>query len=194
METQEIRKSKLIKNSPNFITFLNLVFGVMAILVCICHKGVRYRIIASTFILISCFFDSIDGTLARKLNAVSEMGKQLDSFADIVSFGISPMVLAVSTIFEYEKSMLIYILLCIVTILYITCGIARLVRYNLGDFSSYFIGLPITVSGFILSIYFLIINKFEIVKLDLLSIILIFVLSILMISSIKVKRINFKKR
>jgi CDP-diacylglycerol--serine O-phosphatidyltransferase len=193
MEAQKIHKSKLIENLPNFITFLNLFFGIMTILICVCYQEEKYRIMASVFIMISGFFDAIDGAFARKLNVVSDLGKQLDSFADIVSFGVSPMVLAVSTTFSCSKSFIMYVIVFLVATLYITCGIIRLSRYNLGDYKNYFVGLPITIAGLILAIYFLIINILEFRDLELLSILLIFVLSILMVSSIKVHRISIGK-
>jgi CDP-diacylglycerol--serine O-phosphatidyltransferase len=74
---------------PNFVTLLNLVSGVLAIT----HILNGQLAWAAVFIFIAGVFDFLDGTLARLLDARSELGKQLDSLADIVSFGVAPGIL-----------------------------------------------------------------------------------------------------
>ena len=74
------------KHIPNFITLLNLLSGCIAI-VLIFHKNIY---LASCFIGFSFVLDFLDGMLARLLNVKSEIGKQLDSLADLVSFGLVP--------------------------------------------------------------------------------------------------------
>lgn len=71
---------------PNFITTLNLLAGCIAIL-----YATRGQLnTAAYFILAAAVFDFLDGFLARLLWAYTEYGKQLDSLADIVSFGVAP--------------------------------------------------------------------------------------------------------
>jgi CDP-diacylglycerol--serine O-phosphatidyltransferase len=86
-------------NIPNLFTAANLVSGVIAIILIL--SG---RIDLAPFaIFAGALFDFFDGFLARKLNVSSEMGKQLDSLADMVTFGVAPgllmMVVMITTIY-----------------------------------------------------------------------------------------------
>ncbi|MEI6889809.1 MAG: CDP-diacylglycerol--serine O-phosphatidyltransferase [Bacteroidales bacterium] len=71
---------------PNFVTLLNLTSGVLSITSLMSGQVVW----AAAFIFIAAVFDYLDGTLARLLDARSELGRQLDSLADMVSFGVAP--------------------------------------------------------------------------------------------------------
>ncbi len=71
---------------PNFITMLNLASGVISITAVMQGNLVW----AALFIFLAAVFDYLDGTAARLLDARSEIGKQLDSLADVVSFGVAP--------------------------------------------------------------------------------------------------------
>lgn len=75
---------------PNFITLLNLTSGSLAIIFA-CEGDLGP---AAVFILIAGVFDFLDGFSARILKAYSETGKQLDSLADVVSFGVAPAMIA----------------------------------------------------------------------------------------------------
>jgi CDP-diacylglycerol--serine O-phosphatidyltransferase len=77
------------KHIPNFITSLNLVSGFTAIIFAINGN----LVIASWLILAAMVFDFLDGLSARALKAYSEIGKELDSLADVVSFGVAPAIL-----------------------------------------------------------------------------------------------------
>lgn len=77
---------KLIKFIPNLITLLNLFSGILAIYCAI--KGDLNQ--AAYFIFIAALFDFLDGFAARLLKAYSGIGEQLDSLADVVSFGVAP--------------------------------------------------------------------------------------------------------
>lgn len=99
-----------MKNIPNYITLLNLLLGILAIIFCM-QNGIipvqddgeisGYRIelqaeklyFASLFIALAAIADFFDGFAARLLHANGEMGKQLDSLADIVSFGVAPSII-----------------------------------------------------------------------------------------------------
>lgn len=74
------------KNIPNFITCLNVVSGSLAVLFAV--KG--ELTIAVIFIIAATIFDFFDGMTARLLKAYSPMGKELDSLADMISFGLAP--------------------------------------------------------------------------------------------------------
>ena len=77
------------RNIPNFLTLCNLAAGVVSVTLVIRGDLVW----ASVFIFIAALFDFLDGTAARILDARSEIGKQLDSLADVVSFGVAPGVI-----------------------------------------------------------------------------------------------------
>ena len=76
----------MIKHIPNLVTLLNLFCGSVAVLF-----AVNGNLIATAFFaFLGIFFDFFDGLLARKLNAQSELGLQLDSLADMVTSGLVP--------------------------------------------------------------------------------------------------------
>lgn len=75
---------------PNTITSLNVVSGSLSIV--FAFNG--NLVVAGTLIFIAAIFDFFDGMSARLLNAYSAMGKELDSLADVISFGLAPAVIA----------------------------------------------------------------------------------------------------
>ena len=77
------------KNVPNFITCLNILSGSLAVIFAL--KG--QLTIAVVLIIIASIFDFLDGVAARLLKAYSPMGKELDSLADMISFGLAPGIL-----------------------------------------------------------------------------------------------------
>jgi CDP-diacylglycerol--serine O-phosphatidyltransferase len=76
----------LKNNIPNLITSMNLLCGCMAVMAVAKNE----TDVAGLFIFLAAGFDFLDGMAARLLNAKSEIGKQLDSLADMVSFGLAP--------------------------------------------------------------------------------------------------------
>ena len=77
----------MIRNSiQNFLTLLNLVCGCIAVF----FAGQGKLEWAGLAIFAAAVFDFSDGFIARLLNAQSELGKQLDSLADVISFGVAP--------------------------------------------------------------------------------------------------------
>jgi CDP-diacylglycerol--serine O-phosphatidyltransferase len=134
---------KFTKHIPNVFTGFNLFSGLISITMVLQGSF----ILASLFIFIAAVFDYLDGTAARLLDARSELGKQLDSLADVISFGVAPGII----IFQ-----LLY-LSCsgssnILERLYITpyfalliplCSAIRLAKFNIDlRQEETFIGLP----------------------------------------------------
>ena len=78
-----------MKHIPNFITSLNLAAGFTAVI----FASNGNLITASWLILAAMQFDFLDGFSARLLKAYSETGKELDSLADVVSFGVAPALI-----------------------------------------------------------------------------------------------------
>ena len=82
--------NKLIKGLPSFFTSLGLVCGCISIVITTTQGDLN---LAGYFILAAAVFDFVDGMVARTLKAISEFGKQLDSLADVVSFGVAPAMI-----------------------------------------------------------------------------------------------------
>ncbi|MDG0810405.1 CDP-diacylglycerol--serine O-phosphatidyltransferase [Cohnella rhizosphaerae] len=140
---------------PNVLTFSNLTFGVLSIV-----EVIQQNYIASAaFIMIAAFMDRYDGRIARRLDVCSDFGKELDSLADLVSFGVAPALLIFNKFNFLELNAKLVGLG--VLVLYVLCGSYRLVRFNIIKFEGNFIGVPITVAGLALSAYSLLapINK-----------------------------------
>lgn len=139
---------------PDVISILNLVFGFLAILM-VMDNHLTY---ASLCILVAVVFDSVDGWVSRKLNRDDPFGfgKNIDSLADIVSFGVAPAVLLYY--FGLQMSDWAAYLVGIVAVLTLVCGILRLTRYNvIADKINYhgFVGFPIPGTAIILTTYYL---------------------------------------
>lgn len=138
------------KNIPNFITCMNVVSGSLAVLFAV--KG--ELTIAVIFIIAATIFDFFDGMTARLLKAYSPMGKELDSLADMVSFGLAPgalmMVMMEYALFginvraESFTTLSIWEISCISASLLIPVFSAlRLAKFNIDTRQTdSFIGLP----------------------------------------------------
>lgn len=121
---------------PSFITSLNLICGATA--VALAFNGEIPM--AVLFILSAAVLDFFDGLAARLLNTVSEFGKQLDSLADLISFGMAPASLLFVTILDFEifSGVFTYIALLLVVF-----SALRLAKFNIdNNQSSEFLGLP----------------------------------------------------
>ena len=93
----------ITRSIPNTLTCLNLFSGCIA---CVMAFEANYNL-ALAFIILSAVFDFFDGMMARLLNAHSPIGKDLDSLADDVSFGVAPSLIVFSLFKEmhYPASM-----------------------------------------------------------------------------------------
>ena len=139
---------KFIKHIPNILTVINMSSGICAILFLFQSEHPQKKLIASALIILGAFSDFFDGFFAQKFNVASAMGKQLDSFADIITFGVAPIILI-----NYTMECVPIVFITIPSLIFIMAGAYRLARYNLNDFSKHFKGLPITVAGIVLTIY-----------------------------------------
>lgn len=147
----------------------------------------RNFLLSSSFILISALFDRYDGRIARYFGVDNTLGKELDSLADVISFGVAPSVLTF-----YICNLISYPLIgYIITILMPMAGAYRLARYNAFDFNGVFTGVPITVVGCFMALYYLIytFSKAEIMINVFVIAIIICINSYLMISNIKLKKL-----
>lgn len=167
---------------PNIFTFINLSCGILSIL-SIIHEDYAT---SSAFIIIAALVDRYDGRIARYLNVSSDLGKELDSLADLVSFGVAPSLL-IYTLFDLGSFGPKGIFGIILLILFPICGAFRLARYNVADFDGVFTGVPITVTGCFLAIFALI--TFYTVKVTIIAVFFMLLGSYLMVSTLKLKKI-----
>jgi CDP-diacylglycerol--serine O-phosphatidyltransferase len=162
---------------PSLFTVANLFCGYYAILSTM-HGRYQY---AAYAIGIAIVLDSMDGTIARLTNSTSSFGLQLDSLADVISFGIAPSVLAL----VWGLSSVDERLAWITAFTYTICGAMRLARFNVqaGNLK-HFVGLPIPAAGgAIAAIVHFFKNPIESSQLEFRR--LLFLLSFLMISTIR---------
>ncbi len=88
------------KHIPNFLTCCNLLCGCLGIVFLLENRGVP----AAYFVWAACIFDFLDGFAARLLKVASPIGKELDSLADVVSFGVLPGLVMYTLIAEATPS------------------------------------------------------------------------------------------
>jgi CDP-diacylglycerol---serine O-phosphatidyltransferase len=134
------------KSIPNMLTLGNLYCGFLSI----GFAANSHFKNAAILIIIGMMLDSMDGRLARILKADSSLGKELDSLADIVTFGVAPSFLIYYTYF-YQFGLLGFA----VAGLFPLFGAFRLARFNISTnktSQNYFIGVPITAAGGILAL------------------------------------------
>ena len=170
---------------PDGISLFNMICGFISLISSINHDLKT----ACLFMLAAIIFDSIDGWIARKTNRCDELGfgKNIDSFCDIISFGVAPAILLYCS---NSSSNINPIILTIVCLLIVICGVLRLARYNvLADKSEgdVFIGTPIPTIACLLSAYYLS-GVFNIY----IALVMSIATSILMISNIKYSKIKNK--
>jgi len=149
---------------PNLFTLLNLFLGSTAILY-ILQPGLTYdasgdglvsipekMMIASWLIFGAAIIDFLDGFVARWMNCSSEMGKQLDSLADVVSFGVAPGLIIYQflrlSFAQHDGGLDISSAFLLPAFLVPCAGAYRLARFNIDTDQSYgFKGVPIPAAG-----------------------------------------------
>jgi CDP-diacylglycerol--serine O-phosphatidyltransferase len=155
-----------MKQIPNLFTLLNLLFGCIAI-ICIMQPGIGFTLDengenlvaipekitwASLFIAMAAVIDFLDGFIARLLKVPSELGKQLDSLADAVSFGVAPGLIAYQFLrlcYAQQADGLDVSMLWLLPAFILPCaGAYRLARFNIDPSQGYsFKGVPIPAAG-----------------------------------------------
>ena len=160
----------MIKQIPNIFTLLNLVFGCCAIIATLQNgitiqyyqDGTQYLDIpekiwiASLFIGLAGIVDFLDGFVARLFNASSEMGKQLDSLADVVSFGVAPAIILYQFLrlgVAQQEDGLNASVVWLLPALLIACAAAyRLAKFNIDTSQAYgFKGVPTPAIGLLIA-------------------------------------------
>ncbi|HMI62819.1 MAG TPA: CDP-alcohol phosphatidyltransferase family protein [Puia sp.] len=159
-----------MKNIPNLFTLLNLFFGCIAVIL-ILQNGIAILSgpdgeqfvsmpekvgVASLFIGLAALVDFLDGLVARIFKATSPMGKQLDSLADLVSFGVAPGMILYQLLrmsFAGQENGLDISILWLLPSLLFPCAAAyRLARFNLDTSQQYgFKGVPAPAAGLLIA-------------------------------------------
>ncbi len=194
------------KHIPNFITCLNLVSGTLAVIFAINGE----LSIAVIFIFAAAIFDFLDGMAARMLKAYSPMGKELDSLADLISFGLAPgMLIMVMQKFslsghyiltENFTSISLWELACLSASLLIPVTSAlRLAKFNIDTRQTHsFIGLPTPANAIFISALALIhkYGKYEMIDNFLLQplvlLIITIIMSLLLVSKLPLFSLKFQ--
>lgn len=132
------------------------------------------------FIFIAAFLDRFDGMVARKLNQESDLGKQLDSMSDILSFGVAPAILIYQLVLsDFGIAGMAF------TVLYISAGAFRLARFNISESAGYFVGLPITAAGTVVTLSYFGLSVFS----PVVYMFLFIICAILMVSTFTLKKV-----
>ena len=172
---------KFIKHLPNFLTICNALLGCFALFFLFIDSfeysnSEKYYCII-VLIFIAAIFDFFDGFFAKIFNVKSNLGSQLDSFSDLISFAVVPVFLLIYYLSKYEFSLYARLSPLIVII----CSIYRLSKFNLLESSTHFKGLPTPASA----IFFLGLPSFVIYLNEFVLILVVVVFSFLMISDFK---------
>lgn len=206
-----------MKQTANIFTLLNLFLGCLAITLILQNglvataneEGEQLLMIpekiwwASLCIGLAAFIDFLDGFVARLLKVSSEMGKQLDSLADVVSFGVAPAMIIYQFLrlahAQQEDGLNVSAIWLLPAFIIPCAGAYRLARFNIDTEQSYgFKGVPIPAAGLLLAsfplIYWysqetfaikLLLNKWFLYA-------VIFIVSYLMISTLPMMALKFK--
>lgn len=140
----------------DFLTLANAACGTIALFLVISYvetRDVRRLLLATALIPAALAFDVLDGRIARWRSKHSVMGRDLDSLADVISFGVAPAVIAYGAGMHglWDQAILVY---------FVACGVSRLARFNVtaeelaagADKVKYFEGTPIPSSVILVGI------------------------------------------
>lgn len=165
------------KHIPNLITSLNLAIGCIGIFYVLTES----RTEAIYFVILAGLFDFMDGFVARLLKVKSEIGKQLDSLADLISFGLLPAFFLLVWMQESTPYYWIAIVVAVFSAL-------RLAKFNVDDSQTdSFVGLPTPANAIMItSLVFL---PFELYWYTLISICILS--AVLLVSPVRLLSLKF---
>jgi len=142
----------------DWFTLANAVCGVGALFSTMTYlqtQQVLHIYLACGLVPIALIFDVLDGRIARWRQRSSAMGRELDSLADVISFGVAPATIAYACGMQglFDRIVLVF---------FVTCGVSRLARYNVtaeelsagSDKVAYFEGTPIPTSLVLVAVLF----------------------------------------
>jgi CDP-diacylglycerol--serine O-phosphatidyltransferase len=146
-----------------FYALMQVFQGSMQVVQNVAGANMHFQF-ASIAIGVAVFLDGLDGRIARLTNTVSDFGREMDSLADVITFGIAPAALAFAWGVQFVEPPLDGIVLeylrrsgYFLSFLYLLCGAARLARFNIQKNPvptnpgrpdrKYFVGLPIPAAA-----------------------------------------------
>jgi CDP-diacylglycerol--serine O-phosphatidyltransferase len=131
---------------PHILTLLNLLSGIISILFAVSSEYT----LACIFMFVAVFFELIDGKVAKVMKKVTVFGKELGSLADLVSFGVAPIMLA----FQATKNIGEGWIFAVIIYLIAAAAVGlRLARFNLRELD-YFEGLPSIVNAVVVPVFY----------------------------------------
>jgi CDP-diacylglycerol---serine O-phosphatidyltransferase len=153
--------------APNVITLSSMIFGLVSLW---SAHNANYPL-AGWMIIYAVLTDRLDGLVARAVKGTSELGMQLDSFADFLNFGVAPAYLVLTYLSSrpdlpyFDRDSTAHTLLFVACGGYMLCAVFRLARYNvLSDdqvATKIFFGFPTTLAGGTLAIWILLLLKYD---------------------------------
>ncbi len=140
---------KLLFVLPNLFTVSSIFCGFYAVVLCSGEASPPQLYQAALCILFAAFFDGFDGRVARLTKTQSQFGMELDSLADVMSFGVAPALLV------YKWALTSFGFLGVfISFVFAACGALRLARFNVlaqrapsASSGRFFIGLPIPLAA-----------------------------------------------
>ncbi len=190
---------------PNALTAGNLFFGFLCIIRCIQAKYCEANLDSVGFYnqAVWCIFgsfvcDGLDGRLARLGGRESLFGKEFDSIADVVSFGLAPAMMVFFLILSPTDDFPFFRKIgWIIGFIYLLCGAVRLARFNVISHpllsneqkkvlnnNCYFVGLPIPAAASVIASLVLVINRLDLKSWTLLLPVLMLLIAWLMVSNV----------
>jgi CDP-diacylglycerol--serine O-phosphatidyltransferase len=188
---------------PNSLTAGNLFFGFLAILRCIqANSATDPELISSFFtqavwfILFGVICDSLDGRVARLGGRESLFGKEFDSIADIISFGVAPAMMMIFLILKPSEKYPFFLQIgWLIAFVYLLCAAVRLARFNVLTHpmlptaerlkgTKDFLGLPVPAAAGMIASLVLVLNSFDLRGLAILMPPLMLAIAVLMVSNI----------
>lgn len=142
----------------DWFTLANAACGtgaLLSVMTFLQSDGIEHVYFACALVLAALVFDILDGRIARWRQKSSAMGRELDSLADVISFGVAPAVIAYACGMQgfFDRIVLVY---------FVACGVSRLARYNITAEAlsggtgkvKYFEGTPIPTSLLLVAVIF----------------------------------------
>jgi CDP-diacylglycerol--serine O-phosphatidyltransferase len=166
---------------PSLLTLTSIFFSFYAI---VCAIAGEFWL-SGALILVAAFFDGIDGKVARLTKTTTRFGLELDSLADVISFGVAPAILMyLWALSPYGR------IAWIGAFVFVACGALRLARFNIQSGTvdpKRFTGLPIPAAAVIVATTVLFFHRIELNPADFMTplLVLTYFISFMMVSSVK---------
>ncbi len=182
---------RIVRHLPNSITCLNLLSGVMSI-ICAFQDEFDKALLC---MLAASVFDFLDGFAARLFKAYSDIGKELDSLADLVSFGVAPALIYYNYLEGFSEISLYVTLL---PLLIAAFAALRLAKFNLDTRQTEnFLGLPVPAAALAVASMIALANNYPLIVNQfatniIIHIVIVIFVSFLMVSEVPMFSFKFK--